>query len=126
MENTNYLNSRIEALENELRRVNSMNSKLTKNAFRINTELKEEKIIVKYKEGKFISSQKVVSELRKDVEYYKNEMEVIKDKLEAIKDRAQLRLDTDREKIRLAREDAKYWANEAAKFEINCNNCNFS
>lgn len=122
MENTNYLNNRIEALEAELRRVNSMKSKLTGNALKINDRLKSaekeieilnkanyksHKKMLKYKwenemrEGKFVSSQKVVSELRKDVEYYKLKAEA-------------------------SREDAEYWANEAAKLEVNCNNCNLS
>jgi len=133
---------RIEALENEITRL--------KESYEFSIQLQNEIIqdkndIIANKEGRFISSQNTNRDLRADVAHYQSE-------LEAFKDRAQVQLDIDREKLRisrmhvqnrdeqiagtekaldiykekarLAREDAQYWANEAAKFEINCNNCN--
>ena len=107
---------RIEALVNELARVKESASF---SISLLNEIVEDKNEIIENKEGRFISSQKVVRDLRADVAHYQSE-------LETFKDRAQVQLDIDREKTRLAREDAKYWANEAAKFEINCNNCNLS
>lgn len=176
MEN-NYLNNRIEALEAELRRVNSMKSKLTKNALRINEELKDfketskialntlteiiadkdnelkvtanmhnivkakltkdnyksHKKMLKYKwesemrEGKFISSQRVVRELRINLAETQEDLRISKCHVENREEQmkwTEKALDLYKEKARLAREDAEYWAAESAKFEINCNNCN--
>ena len=126
---------RIEALEAELSKVTNAAAEVIEDLKDKNIELEIAKMVhvknlkdlnkkidglkfsIELKEGRFDSSQNVVRDLRADVAHYQSE-------LEAFKDRAQKQLDIDREKIRLAREDAKYWANEAAKFEIKCNNCN--
>ena len=128
---------RIEALEAELSKVTNAAAEVIEDLKDKNIELEIAKMVhvknlkdlnkkidglkfsIELKEGRFNSSQNVVRDLRADVAHYQSE-------LETFKDRAQVQLDIDREKTRLAREDAKYWANEAAKFEINCNNCNLS
>ena len=79
------------------------------------------------KEGQFISSQKVVEERGKTIDCLIEDLRISKCHVDNREDQqkgTERALDMYKEKARLARKDAEYWANEAAKFEINCNNCN--
>lgn len=136
---------RIEALENELSKITNASAEVieelksfkesAKISIKTLTEIimdKDEEIEnlrkrFELKEGQFISSQKVVEERGKTIDCLIEDLRISKchvDNREEQNKGTERALDMYKEKARLAREDAEYWAAEAARFEINSNNCN--